>query len=163
MIKPDSDINPKINHATAHTYAIIDCGHFDHIFYRNLRRENIMQYKSLFSDTPDEKSIVASPVLLQLDLQENANFVRELKSLEMQYPAVIWLWSEKNFDQVFKILKPLQYGTLESGEQILCRYFDPRCLTGFLDMFRNDQELSDRISSIISWAYRKKNGSYQYL
>ena len=58
-------------------YAIVDCAHFDHKFYRKIRRLNVTT-KSLFAGTKDESSALAGPVLLQIDPNDDLYAIDEL-------------------------------------------------------------------------------------
>ena len=142
-------------------YAVVDCAHFDHVFYRNLRKEEELIYKSLFVNTPDESSIIAGPVLVQVDLDKNTDFISRLKSIEQDKPAVLWLSSTQNFSSLFLYLQKWLYAELETGEVVLCRYYDPRCLQGFLEIIRqSEKQLMDIVAQ---WAFYAGDDQYTFL
>lgn len=78
------------------TYILVDCAHFELKFYKNLYKEDKLNFKSLFLGTPDELSAFAGPVLIQVDQYNDKNFISKVLKAEQEKPAVVWLWSEKN-------------------------------------------------------------------
>lgn len=148
----------KLNH-----YIIVDCAHFDHKFYRELRKNQSIHSKSLFIDTPDEESALAGPVLIALDPEQNKQFIQEIQEIEQEKPAVLWLWSQQNFNQLFSILQSIQYGELNNGKKVICRYYDPRCTEAILKMLTTDQDAIQQLQKITGWAYKQKDGQYKYI
>ncbi len=148
----------KLNH-----YIIVDCAHFDHKLYREIRKNQNLQSKSLFMDTPDEESAFAGPVLITLDFEKNWKFIQEIQEIEQKQPAILWLWSNQNFNQLFDILQSIQYGKLDNGKTVLCRYFDPRCTEVMLKMLATDQDVAQQIQKITAWAYKQTGGQYKYI
>lgn len=144
------------------TYAVVDCAQFDLKFYRSLHREKNLVFKSLFANTINESSAFAGPVLIELDLLKNQNFIEKLLELEKQQPAIIWFWSKETFSPIFNVLQPLLFGELEDGKKVLCRYYDPRCVKAFLQMFNSDPNNAKKIQKIKVWAAWQVNGAYEY-
>ena len=144
-------------------YIIIDCAHFEHKYYRELRKNQSIQSKSLFMDTPDEESAFAGPVLIALDPEKNQKFIQEIQEIEQKQPAILWLWSNQNFNPLFNILQSIQYGELNNGKKVLCRYYDPRCTEAMLKMLTIDQDAAQQLQKITAWAYKQKDGQYKYI
>ncbi|OTQ52722.1 DUF4123 domain-containing protein [Gilliamella apis] len=144
-------------------YAIIDCAHFDKDFYQSLIQNPMLIAESLFMRTLDEESAEAGPLLVKLDSEQNQAFIEKLQEIEQQKPAVVWLWSDKNFLKLAdNILKPLLYGELEDGQKALIRYYDPRCIKGMLEVLKENESSAKKLANIKAWAF-KYNDKYSYL
>lgn len=146
-----------------YTYVIIDCAHYDKDFYQSVIQNTMLIAESLFMRTLDEESAEAGPLLIKLDLEKNKEFIEKLQKIEQEKPVVVWLWSEKDFLKLAdNILKPLLYGELEDGTQILIRYYDPRCLEGTLNILKENSSSFSKLEHIKAWAFKQDN-QYQYL
>ncbi len=143
-------------------YIIVDCAHFDHKFYREIRKNKALTAKSLFTDTPDEESAMASPVLIAIDPDKDQSFIDEINQIEQEKPAVLWIKTQQNMHQLFAFLQSILYGELSNNEKVIFRYYDPRCTKGILSVLKSDQEVASQLFKISSMAY-KHNGQYQYI
>lgn len=147
-----------------YTYLIVDCAHFSHKFYRDMRKDPSLVYQSLFMNTLHAGSAFAGPVLVQIDPEKNNTFLVTITAIEQEgIPAVTWLWSQEPFDSVFAGLQSLLFARRENGKALLSRYYDPRCIETFLSYFATQPELLTHIENIPVWAFRQKSGRYKYL
>ncbi len=144
-------------------YVIVDCAHLEHTFYRDLRKENDLLYRSLYQGTVNEMSAYASPILIQIIPDKNQTTIDMLQEVEKEHPAVLWLWSGKPFDLTFYDLQSLMQGEKEDGQKIFVRYYDPRCIEMFVEYFQTNKETVDRIESVAGWAFGNAQEGYTYL
>lgn len=145
-----------------HIYTIVDCALLEETFYHNTIKNKRITAKSLFDGTPHTKSVAAGPLLIQLDLEKNQDLIEALQNIETQHPAVIWLWSEKDFKPLSADLKTLLFGELENGKKMFFRFFDPRNLEGMMEIYKESPQVQKTLANIAAWVY-KKNGQYLYL
>lgn len=146
------------------TYLIVDCAQFDHKFYRNMRKDASLAYRSLFTNTVHESAAFAGPVLVQIDSEKNSAFLETITAIEKEgIPAVTWLWNPSPFEEVFNRLQPLLFARLENGKAVLSRYYDPRCIAAFLSYFMTEPKLLTNVGNIPVWAIWQKSGRYQYI
>lgn len=151
-----------IGNSSIHCYALIDCAQMDEGFYPAVRQNRSITSQSLFIHTPHAPSAVAGPLLVKLGLEKNEAFIRDIQEIEAQKPAVVWLWSEKDFKPLSADLKKLLFGETESGKKMFFRYFDPRCLEELLGVFKESESANKILAEIAAWAY-KKDEQYRYL
>lgn len=148
---------------TLFSYVIIDCAHFDKMFYERFINNTKIKVESLFARTLDEESAEAGPLIIQLNDSNNLDLIAEIQEIEQNNPAIVWLWSEIDFTRLAdNTLKPLLYGSLEDGTPVLVRYYDPRCIEPILANFKTNNFTAKRLANIKAWAF-KKNGQYYYL
>ena len=145
------------------SYVIVDCAHLDHTFYREARKYKSLKAESLFSGSPDEESAFAGPLLVELTSPHNREFINQIHTIEKEFPAVLWLWSEQQFDPLLKNLQVLLQGKLENGKRLVTRYYDPRCLDPLLKIYLTDQKTRPIIEQIFSWAYFVDEQKYRYI
>ena len=86
----------------------------------------------------------------------------KLHEIEQDAPAVLWLWSEQDVDEIFPGLQAMLFGVRENGKNLFLRYFDPRCLKDLLEALRQDSASRRTLEHIAGWAYWQ-NGKYAYL
>jgi hypothetical protein len=144
-------------------FALVDCAQVPRGFYRNFRHFEKNRWKSLFDNTPDETFSMSGPVLLQVTPDGKDNMAAQLSSLEKNTPAVVWLWSHRNFETLFQLLQSILYVGMPSGKTALCRFYDSRCLKDYLQFVRGkNRETYELLKAIQVWAYW--NGTeYVYL
>jgi len=145
-----------------HLYVIIDCAQLAEDFYPAVTKEPNVVSRSLFIGTPHAVSVEAGPLLVQVDAKKNADFVEKILAVEDQKPAVVWLWSSKEFKPLCGQLRSLLFGELENGKKMFFRYYDPRCFEGLIAVFKEDAVASKMLADVLVWAL-KKDGQYQYL
>jgi len=139
------------------TYALLDCALLPHTIHRTLRKDETVHYKSLFDGTPDESSAMSGPVLMKVISEEESKVVQELLGLQVEQPAVIWLWSEREFDELYGLLQSMLYVNMPDGKLALCRFYDPRCLKDMLRFFKL-KGFYTKLKAIRMWAYWKCEG-----
>lgn len=145
-----------------HLYVLVDCALLEEEFYNSAIKDKSIKAKSLFDGTPHTESAVAGPLLIQLDVEKSAGFIKTLQDIEVENPAVVWLWGEKDIKPMASNLQKLLFGELENGKKMFFRYYDPRNLEGMLTIFKESNQANKVLQDIPAWAY-KKNNEYQYL
>ena len=145
-----------------HLYVVVDCAQMADGFYDKITSDETILSKSLLMETPHTEAIEAGPLLIQLDTENNPDFIKTLQELEQKHPAIIWLWSKTDFDPLFRQMKKLLFGEGEDGIKMFLRFYDPRCLEGLLEVYRQDVQASHAIGHIQAWAF-VKDDQYQYL
>jgi hypothetical protein len=155
MLLPHIDTGPN---EPATLFAMVDCAQFSRDFFRWLRNDDKIQYKSLFDDTPDRFSVMSGPVLIQVIDAPKSITVRHLLDADAQKKssAITWLWSREGLNDLFKLLQSILYVKMPDGSMSICRFYDPRCLEFFLQFFEGkDKELHKKLQQIVAWAYWK--------
>ena len=130
-----------INDATKELkcYVIVDCSH-EKGMYEKISKLKILNTKSLFTGTPDEVSYKSGPLLVEItrnDIKNLDTFYR----MEEKFHSVVWIWSQFRFEKIYQLLKNILYINLLDGNEALCRYYDPRCISYFVDFFLGKEEV----------------------
>jgi hypothetical protein len=137
-------------------FVMVDCAQFQRDFFRRLRNDDKIQYKSLFEDTPDRFSVMSGPVLIQVMDAAKSITVRHLLEAQQKLSAVTWFWSRDELNGLFKLLQSILYVKMPDGNISICRFYDPRCLESFLQFFEGkDKKLHKKLQRIVAWAYWK--------
>jgi hypothetical protein len=142
--------------------AIVDCAQLDGLFYQESVKTPQILCKSLLADTWHEKSAIAGPLLMRADPLLDKDLTDKLHEIEQEVPAVMWLWSGRDFDALFPALQNLLFGKTGEGKNLFLRYFDTRCLKTLLQALRQDSASRRTLDHIAGWAYWQ-NGKYEYL
>ena len=140
----------------SHTlFALADCAQLSKDFYRLLRADDNIRYKSLFENTPDQTSARSGPVLIEIG-DPRSEIVRSLLEVQQKQAAVIWFWSRSAQDELLQLFQSILYARMPDGSMTLCRFYDPRCLKDFLQFFEDkNKALHEELQRIVAWAYWK--------
>jgi hypothetical protein len=55
------NVMPHIEIASGQPFVLVDCAQLTKDFFRMLRHDQYVQYRSLFEDTPDQTSVMSGP------------------------------------------------------------------------------------------------------
>jgi hypothetical protein len=145
-----------------HLYVIVDCAHLDGIFYHETVKAPDTLCKSLFADTRCVGNALAGPLLCKIEPGRNA-LSETLLAIEKETPAaILWLWSSREFMDLFAALQSLLFGEQKNGKQVVLRYYDPRLLERALKMLRLNPGSRKPLNNISAWAFLR-DGQYRYL
>lgn len=114
----------------------------------------------LFRLFPDSQIAWAGPWLI--DIEKGQEFYPLLSSLEQHAPAVSWIRSTIDFEKLTHSLASQLHFSLESGEQGLLRFYDPRVLRKIPEILTTEQ-FSDFTRGIDSWLFDMDGKQYDVI
>jgi hypothetical protein len=144
-------------------YVIVDCAHLDSLFYHESIQAPDIYCKSLFTGTQYASGAVAGPLLCKVEPERNS-LPEKLLAIEKECPqAVLWLWSPREFPELYVSLQSLLFAQDMDGNMNLLRYYDPRCLENLLELYQQDPDAREALQDITAWASMQDDGQYRYL
>lgn len=114
----------------------------------------------LFRLFPDSQIAWAGPWLI--DIEKGHELYSLLSSLEQHAPAVSWIRSTVDFEKLTQSLASQLHVALESGEQGLLRFYDPRVLRKIPEILTAEQ-FSDFTRGIDSWLFDMDGKRYDVI
>lgn len=116
--------------------------------------------RALFDGTKDAHLAHAGPWLVDVALADSA-YVAQLVEFEKAAPAVTWLISPMNLDDIANLLIQRLDTRLPDGRTALVRFFDPRVLLGLVEILDGSQR-EEFFAHIYEW-HLLRNGKRAWI
>ena len=117
-------------------YGLVDGVQYE--LHRGERLEGGLGLVSLFHGTPDGALAHAGPWLVDVEQVGDA-FTDDLARLEREAPSVSWILAEADLQGLAQLLQLQLNVRLPDGRIALVRFWDPRVLTGLVDVLNPRQ------------------------
>lgn len=116
-------------------------------------------FQSVYAGLPEEALGQASLFLVPIDDPE-ADWVTELKQIDLRYPCLSLVWSRLSADDLASHLRAFLFADIGDGVIALVRFFDPRN-TRIVFQVWGDQILKMFMGPIERWQFRGRHRDWQ--